>query len=59
MCAVVQGELELFKPGKGAFYDTGLEEWLEAQGVTHLLFAGVTTEARCFETLLTAFAPAP
>ena len=41
-----QGELELFKPGKGAFYATQLQDWLQARHVTHLLFAGVTTEVR-------------
>lgn len=34
----------MHKPGKGAFYGTGLEEYLKARGITHLLFAGVTTE---------------
>lgn len=40
----MQGELQLFKPGKGAFYSTQLQDWLQARGITHLLFAGVTTE---------------
>jgi nicotinamidase-related amidase len=39
-----QGEKLVHKPGKGAFYGTGLEEYLKARGITHLLFAGVTTE---------------
>ena len=43
---MLQGELELFKPGKGAFYATELQEWLQARHITHLLFAGVTTEVR-------------
>ncbi|PNW77713.1 hypothetical protein CHLRE_10g448500v5 [Chlamydomonas reinhardtii] len=47
--APAEGELLLFKPGKGAFYATNLEEWLRARGVTHLLFAGVTTEV-CVQT---------
>jgi nicotinamidase-related amidase len=42
----MQGEKELFKPGKGAFYATDLDDWLASQGITHLLFAGVTTEVR-------------
>ena len=44
-----QGEKLLHKPGKGAFYTTDLQEWLQARGVTHLLFAGVTTEV-CVQT---------
>ena len=44
-----QGEKLLHKPGKGAFYNTDLQEWLQARGVTHLLFAGVTTEV-CVQT---------
>ncbi len=44
--ARVQGEKQLHKPGKGAFYATDLEGWLHARGITHLLFAGVTTEVR-------------
>lgn len=43
---MVQGELELFKPGKGAFYATELQDWLQARHITHLLFAGVTTEVQ-------------
>lgn len=42
----MEGEELVHKPGKGAFYATGLEGWLQSQGVTHLLFAGVTTEVR-------------
>jgi hypothetical protein len=34
----------VYKPGKGAFYATGLEEDLKRRGITHLIFAGVTTE---------------
>lgn len=43
-CVHVQGEKLLHKPGKGAFYNTELETWLQAHSITHLLFAGVTTE---------------
>ena len=43
---MLKGELELFKPGKGAFYATELQDWLQARHITHLLFAGVTTEVR-------------
>lgn len=43
------GELEMTKAGKGAFYNTGLDAWLRARNITHLLFAGVTTEV-CVQT---------
>jgi nicotinamidase-related amidase len=47
--APVDGEIVIDKPGKGAFYDTGLHESLQEFGITHLLFAGVTTEV-CVQT---------
>jgi nicotinamidase-related amidase len=40
----IAGEVELDKPGKGAFYDTGLQEILQRRAITHLIFGGVTTE---------------
>lgn len=43
------GELVLDKPGKGMFWSTGLHDMLHAQGVTHLVFTGVTTEV-CVQT---------
>lgn len=43
------GEPVIDKPGKGAFYATGLHELLRQAGITHLLFAGVTTEV-CVQT---------
>jgi nicotinamidase-related amidase len=45
------GELVIDKPGKGAFYATPLEQVLRARAVTHLLFAGVTTEV-CVQTTM-------
>lgn len=38
------GELVVDKPGKGSFWATGLHRSLLARGITHLIFAGVTTE---------------
>jgi nicotinamidase-related amidase len=38
------GEIVITKPGKGAFYKTHLHDCLEQRGISHLLFAGVTTE---------------
>ena len=39
------------KPGKGAFYATGLDETLRGLGLSHLLFDGVTTEV-CVQTTM-------
>ncbi|WP_322048334.1 isochorismatase family cysteine hydrolase [Paraburkholderia sp. J67] len=47
--APVGGELVIDKPGKGAFYATRLGEALAQRGITHLVFAGVTTEV-CVQT---------
>ncbi len=47
--APAAGEIVIDKPGKGAFYATGLHETLQARGITHLLFMGVTTEV-CVQT---------
>ena len=39
------------KPGKGAFHGTDLQTTLQQLGVTHLVFAGVTTEV-CVQTTM-------
>jgi nicotinamidase-related amidase len=45
------GEIVLDKPGKGAFYGTPLSAILAERGITHLVFAGVTTEV-CVQTTM-------
>jgi nicotinamidase-related amidase len=47
--APAPGEIVIVKPGKGAFYATSLGDILRLKGITHLLFAGVTTEV-CVQT---------
>ncbi len=47
--APAPGEWVVDKPGKGMFWATGLHERLQAAGVTHLVFTGVTTEV-CVQT---------
>jgi biuret amidohydrolase len=45
------GETVIEKPGKGAFYATGLQDVLRRLGLTHLVVAGVTTEV-CVQTTM-------
>lgn len=47
--APVDGEIVIDKPGKGMFWATGIHERLQELGITHLVFAGVTTEV-CVQT---------
>lgn len=47
--APIDGELVIDKPGKGAFYATGLQDALTGAGITQLLVTGVTTEV-CVHT---------
>ncbi len=46
-----ENEWVITKPGKGAFYNTGLDELLKSHQITHLLFTGVTTEV-CVQTTM-------
>ena len=45
------GEPVIDKPGKGAFHATDFDAQLKARGLTHLVFAGVTTEV-CVQTTM-------
>ncbi|MFC4586178.1 cysteine hydrolase family protein [Sphaerisporangium corydalis] len=47
--APADGELVVDKPGKGAFYATGLDEVLHEGGIRSLVVTGVTTEV-CVHT---------
>ncbi len=48
-CAPAPGEIVIDKPGKGMFWNTDIHGRLEGLGITHLVFAGVTTEV-CVQT---------
>mmetsp|Transcript_4555 Transcript_4555/g.10666 ORF Transcript_4555/g.10666 Transcript_4555/m.10666 type:complete len:277 (+) Transcript_4555:20-850(+) len=47
----IEGEHVICKPGKGAFFLTGLNDLLRKLKVTHLIFCGVTTEV-CVQTTM-------
>jgi nicotinamidase-related amidase len=47
--APIDGEPVVDKPGKGAFYATGLQDILDKDGITSLIVTGVTTEV-CVHT---------
>lgn len=47
----LSGETVIEKPGKGAFYATDLKAILDERTITHLIFAGVTTEV-CVQTTM-------
>jgi len=49
--APLPGETVIDKPGKGAFYATPLDGILKEKQITHLAFAGVTTEV-CVQTTM-------
>ncbi|MDX7951913.1 cysteine hydrolase [Lichenihabitans sp. Uapishka_5] len=48
-CAPEAGETVIDKPGKGMFWNTPVHAELDRRGITHLVFAGVTTEV-CVQT---------
>ena len=52
--APVEGEVVIDKPGKNAFYATGLDEMLRARGIENLLITGVTTDVCCSATTIAA-----
>jgi biuret amidohydrolase len=47
--APLAGEIVVDKPGKGMFWHTDIHDTLQRLGITHLVFAGVTTEV-CVQT---------
>ena len=47
----IAGEVEIDKPGKGAFYNTPLSQVLAERGIRKLIFGGVTTEV-CVQTTM-------
>jgi len=49
--AALPDEIVIEKPGKGAFYATELQAILRSRHVSHLVFAGVTTEV-CVQTTM-------
>lgn len=49
--APLPDETVIDKPGKGAFYGTGLGDMLAARGIAQLVIAGVTTEV-CVQTTM-------
>ena len=53
-CCPLDGETVIDKPGFSAFYKTGLEDLLRAQGISHLVIAGVTAQCCVLSTIRAA-----
>ncbi len=53
-CRPLDGETVIDKPGFSAFYKTDLEDQLRAQGINHLIFAGVTAQCCVLSTIRAA-----
>ncbi len=53
-CRPLDGETVIDKPGFSAFYRTGLEDLLRAQGISHLIVAGVTAQCCVLSTIRAA-----
>lgn len=52
--APIGGEILIDKPGKDAFYATGLDELLRSMSIENLLITGVTTDVCCSATTIAA-----